>query len=932
MYENHIGIFGGGIAGYALAVHCEKLSIPYKVIITNQDTSNGYGLTIQEADNIIQYLDLKPDLTKINYLNRYIKINKNEEIIFANCHSKGNYVISRLDLLNLFRTKIKQENIIEIKLGVEINIEETDYCVKVKLNTNIDLKFKLLIGADGINSIIRDRMNIKRENVILDTQFTLEIKELKGQYQLIRSDVVEFVSEVYKNSRLRIFIKPNGPYGATCQIVYPNGFTQADIKYLLPEGLYDNLGKQLYLTNLKSTKYFIPNNLRIILLGDSLNGMIPYHGSGANTAIINAHHLAQIIKNNYETPDLIAKIFYDKIKDSTFRFVSDSLNTFLQIHNPTFIEKIENNTYKYSENILVLPQPANYRLNDIPIILKNNFTEIILAGADITDFPIEFTLCDNLQILNLNDNKINSIPESIKLLSNLKELYLRNNNITMYPFELNQLTNLEILRLSYNNIKTVDITLPKIRELCLTGNQLEELQSIQLCKRIEKLYISDNNIKSFPNLSELSRIKYFRIGFNPIKYNDIINLFTDSQLKNIMEIRISNDQIMNSELINSKLINSKLINKSYIEIKYGSTLSRLNRKQFDIKQFDLKQFDNNKMKFDIYTKIAEILTGDKINNNNNTYYDLINFIIKLNLLKLDFNNNLIQKDHSVNIIKSKITQIINSNKNNVEQILRIFTLYSTMNIADKLIDKTILCNYIKTFIHPTVCDYLEKNKRFIKFKKDDIQKVKSIYSVVKCMIDINKSDYNAEIITSKHKGWPTHPIEGRPRVYHLECLYENCGEKFKTGDGLYAHLIKSVPNFCSYFHQSHENNLYSMIKIKDDPSFINMKCPSWSCKFSGNMNEHYKQLGFKPFWKPYDVCIKKKENEQNKDIIDSNVEYKIFESNKCMLCLDDKSIPILLFDCGHRTLCLDCGYELIFKSGKKDCIICRHKTKYILIV
>ena len=49
------------------------------------------------------------------------------------------------------------------------------------------------------------------------------------------------------------------------------------------------------------------------------------------------------------------------------------------------------------------------------------------------------------------------------------------------------------------------------------------------------------------------------------------------------------------------------------------------------------------------------------------------------------------------------------------------------------------------------------------------------------------------------------------------------------------------------------------------------------------------------------------------------------------MCLDEKEIPILLYDCGHRALCLDCGYDLICKSKNKDCIFCRHKTKYILI-
>ena len=512
-------------------------------------------------------------------------------------------------------------------------------------------------------------MNIKKDDVVLDTKFILEIRELKGDYQLIKSDVVEFISEVYNNSRLRVFIKPNGNYGATCQLVYPNSYTEINIKKLLPERLYNELGKQLFITNLKSTKYYVPNNNRIILLGDSLNGMIPYHGSGANTAIINSHHLAEIIKHNTYSSENIAKEYYDKIKDYTFRLVSESLNTFLEIHNPNFGK--ENNTelkiYTYCDNILITPISPNYRLNDIPIIFKNNFTEIILAGANIKEFPKEFTLLDNLKILNLNDNLIDYIPESIRLLINLKELYLINNNITIFPSELNQLINLEIIRLSYNNIKSIDINLPKLRELCLTGNQLEEITSLNLCKKLEKIYMSENNIKNLQDLHSLNKIKYFRISFNPIKYDLILNLLSSSQLKNIIEIKISHCQLDTTKLTDIKL-------PKYIEIKYGSTLSKSNRKYFDPIQFtNVKSLssDINTIKFEIYTKIAQVLTKSILHNN-----DIISFIIKLNLLKLDFEIEPIKKDESINIIKSKINQIVNSNKKNIVEILRIFTIYS----------------------------------------------------------------------------------------------------------------------------------------------------------------------------------------------------------------------------------------------------------------
>ncbi len=38
------------------------------------------------------------------------------------------------------------------------------------------------------------------------------------------------------------------------------------------------------------------------------------------------------------------------------------------------------------------------------------------------------------------------------------------------------------------------------------------------------------------------------------------------------------------------------------------------------------------------------------------------------------------------------------------------------------------------------------------------------------MIDFNKINYTHELNARKHKGWPIHPTEGRPRIGHLECL------------------------------------------------------------------------------------------------------------------------------------------------------------------
>ena len=222
MNSNEIYIYGGGVVGYCLAAHFEQLNIPYKIFV-KKEQENGYGLTIQEADNILHYLNLKPELKNINYLNRYVQINSNEEIISSNCHSKGNYVISRCDLINLFKSKVKQTNVILIQNEITDLVELEDK-VTFKIGEK-EFNCSYLIGCDGIHSKVRKLIGIKDEEILTDTLYDITFYNIAKTsiYKSIISDVVELVLNCnynYINSNIRIFIKPNGPHGATAQVVH----------------------------------------------------------------------------------------------------------------------------------------------------------------------------------------------------------------------------------------------------------------------------------------------------------------------------------------------------------------------------------------------------------------------------------------------------------------------------------------------------------------------------------------------------------------------------------------------------------------------------------------------------------------------------------------------------------------------------------------
>lgn len=332
MNPNRIGIIGGGIAGYAFASHCEKLGIPYTLFVLNNN-SGGYGLTMQGAKKILKFLSITFDPTEINKLKRFVCINESLNVIKCTHHSNGNYVVPRLTLIDKFKETITQSNIIVIKNIYTLTHNENNVAINID---GVNYTFDYVVGADGINSRIRELIGIKKEDCIVSTEYLLRIYQFKENSELrkIENDVREYVSS--DSSPIRIFIKPCGKYGTSAQVVFPLKYKNV-IESMIPENIFNQFSDEKYYETLLCTsKSFNPvtlPNLRVILLGDSFNAMVPYNGNGANTAIINAHELAMLINLNKYSRKNITNDFYLKIQERTTNAIKHSYEEFKRAHH-----------------------------------------------------------------------------------------------------------------------------------------------------------------------------------------------------------------------------------------------------------------------------------------------------------------------------------------------------------------------------------------------------------------------------------------------------------------------------------------------------------------------------------------------------------------------------------------------------------------------
>jgi internalin A len=145
-----------------------------------------------------------------------------------------------------------------------------------------------------------------------------------------------------------------------------------------------------------------------------------------------------------------------------------------------------------------------------------------LIGRGLKNFPMELLELENLEMLDLSNNRISNVPKEITRLKKLKTLILRNNRIKNLPEEIADLENLTHLVLGGNQMSSLPLRfsmLRNLKELHLSGNKLSEIpECIFYLENLQTLWLASNKIDIIPNkINQLERLKTLYIQNNYIQ-------------------------------------------------------------------------------------------------------------------------------------------------------------------------------------------------------------------------------------------------------------------------------------------------------------------------------------------------------------------------------------------------------------------------------
>lgn len=224
--------------------------------------------------------------------------------------------------------------------------------------------------------------------------------------------------------------------------------------------------------------------------------------------IVRTEHLNNVKQLNLNH-NRLPRLSSHKCHDNTLCFENMDDLEILSISNCS-VKYIEENAFKYMTNLLELDISNNefVKIPDKTFNYVPSLTRLDLSRNSLCSIP-NINNLQNLSSLLLDEMKIKTMLESLQALTylpNLKFLSMRNNRLaTISPTLFDNLPTLQKLDLSDNQIKSLPTwsTQKSLRQLYLNGNKIESLDDLSLeeARSLELLFLKNNSISKIKVIS-----------------------------------------------------------------------------------------------------------------------------------------------------------------------------------------------------------------------------------------------------------------------------------------------------------------------------------------------------------------------------------------------------------------------------------------------
>ncbi len=358
--EMKILIVGAGIGGLSLGSFLQKRGFTFKIIEKQKDFSHhGFALGMwQNGFKMLEKLGLKDFFEKNKYTYdsiEFFHLQKKVRSLSLHSFNKfGGYShIKRKDLIDQLSACVPKEKIVfDMTISHLINKENK---VIVSFSNGKQEVFDLVVGADGINSAIReDYIKPFKRNFINWRSWYVWISSA----HLSPNKISKFFD---KNLYVVIFYEKDRSLAVIVahqnHTVWDNEESRKDhLKQILKdenivfEMIEKEPQKEIVPTDLSEVNLNTCSKGRIVLIGDSFHGFLPFAGLGGSMALEDAYLLAESL-HLLQDPDK-AICIYEKLRKPRIQ-KARQLTNFIRLF---LLQRTNFSSFLISKLICFLPE------------------------------------------------------------------------------------------------------------------------------------------------------------------------------------------------------------------------------------------------------------------------------------------------------------------------------------------------------------------------------------------------------------------------------------------------------------------------------------------------------------------------------------------------------------------------------------------------